>query len=1376
MNVDSLLLDLSSRGVKISVEGEQLRLRAPKGVLTPDLQELLSEHKAEILRLLSGDGVAATLERVSRDQPLQLSFMQERIWFLAQMYPRAVAYNLPNAYRLRGRLDPQALVASLEALVERHEVLRTTFSSVDGMAVQRVAPELPLELEHLDLSSEPYPQKHADRLAREDANHAFDLEHGPLFKCRLLRLGSDEHLLLWTIHHIVADGWSSVIYLRELKALYEAYASGKEAALADLPFQYADFAAWERRVQHGERLEPQLAYWREKLTAPLPVLELPTDHPRPAVVQYRGDYRAFKVRGSLTRGLKRVAAAHGGTLFMTLLAAYKVLLQRYSQQDDICVGSPIARRSQPEFESIFGCFINSLPLRTDLSEDPPFHELLRRVSDTCSGAFRHQDVPFEQILEATEAPRDTSHTPLFQVMFILHVQDTRKITAIGDVELTPVEYHTKGSKFDLTLELKETAEGLEGFFEYSTDLYDASTIERMAEHFQVLLAGIVANPQSRLSELPLLTVAERTQQLSEWNATVRDFPLVEGVQQLFEAQARQTPDAVAVSCSGTHLSYQSLDQRANRIARRLRALGLADAARVGLCLERSVDMLAALLGVLKAGAAYVPLDPSFPADRLQFMVDDAGIGLLLTQASLRDLLPADRGATLYLDGDAAAIDGESADPLTPSTDPERLAYVIYTSGSTGRPKGVQIPHRALTNLLCSMAETPGIGSDDTLLAVTTLSFDIAGLELYLPLLVGARVVIASREEAADGTRLAALLADCGASVMQATPSTWRLLLESGWRGRAGLKALSGGEALPRDLAEQLLGAGLELWNMYGPTETTIWSAVEPVVSGEAAVPIGRPIANTSLYVLGEGMSLLPRGALGELYIGGYGLARGYLNRRELTAERFVANPFLQGERLYRTGDRARYLPDGRLEVLGRTDYQVKVRGYRIELGEIEAVLLRHPRIQDAVVTVREDVAGDKRIVGYVIDADGESAPVAELRAHLKQSLPDYMLPSAFVRMQSFPLTLNNKVDRRALPAPDGSAVPAVIYEAPRDELDGQLAAIWARVLGVERVGITDDFFELGGHSLLAVRLVADMEREAGLKLPLAFVFQGRNIAAIRRLATGEGSSGETGPCIALRASGHAPPFFAGGSHPAYQTVVDHLDADQPVYRMDVYALQSRRMEEGLKPLRSVAAIAAEFVRGIQRIQPRGPYHLGGGCEGGIVAFEVARQLQALGEDVASLVIWGVEAPKLFRRAGAVDSLKLLAWEVLNRIRNRSPSELRMRDLALLARHQYLEYLIFSAVSRHRPDSPFRGRITLARHYIPGFPGIEEDCMGWSELATEGVEVHTLPGRHEDYLLLHAREFAGFLAAQLAPTLAAKTRAAPYRDREQSKSVVGGVTT
>ena len=1315
------------------VEDGDLRLCAPKGVLTRELQATLSQHKSEILQLLGQRAAPDLIEPIQGDGSMPLSFMQERLWFLVQMYPNAVAYNLPNAHRMNGRLDIHALRRALNTIVTRHEALRTTFHRVGDKGEQRVEAQSSIELDFLDISDRDHPQSEADRIARAQANAPFDLQSGPLLRCKLLRFSAEDHLLIWTIHHIITDGWSSMIFLRELKALYEENAGGPKANLPELPVQYADFAHWERRRLENNAIQEQLDYWRDHLGGHHSVLELPTDLPRPPVFSYRGNFQAFSLSKSLVRDLRQLAQGSGTTLFMALLTAFKVLLYRYSGQTEICVGSPIARRDRAEIENVIGCFINSLPLLSEVSGELSFLEFLQRVRETCAGAFRYQDVPFEKLIEIIDPVRDTSRTPLFQVMFIFHVQDSRKVTSLGDVHLTPIDYHTAGTKVDLTLELKETDAGLEGFFEYSTDLFEPETIQRMAKHFAVLLEGAVAAPEAALSQLPLLSTEERVQLLSEWNATDVQYPSDRGVHELFGVQAQATPSAVAVSCCGKSLSYAELDARSNQLSHYLRSRQIRTEMLVAICLDRSLEMLVALLGVLKAGAAYVPLDPSFPVERLEFMLQDAQVSLLLSESQLQSVLPPTDAPVVCLDLEWDLIAGQSAETLSVAIDPQQLAYVIYTSGSTGKPKGVQIPHQALTNFLLSMVREPGVTGDDVLLAVTTLSFDIAGLELYLPLIVGGQVVIASRQDASDGHRLAQCIAESRASVMQATPATWRLLFEAGWSGQPGLKVLCGGESLPRDLAQQILATDMELWNLYGPTETTIWSAVERVQSGLGPVPIGRPIANTQIHVLDHSLGLLPVGVTGELYIGGDGLARGYLNRAELTAERFIENPFKMGERLYRTGDLARYRADGRLEVLGRVDTQVKLRGYRIELGEIEAVLAAHTNVQEAVVTVREDVAGDKRIVAYVIPTS-ELVEFGELRSYLQRLLPDYMVPTAYVSLDSYPLTPNGKVDRNALPAPDSTrSAGGNGYVAPRTETEQALAGIWSEVLGSESVGIEDDFFDLGGHSLLAMRLVASIETRLRRQVPLVSIFQSRTIESLSRYLDQKSSARKSRTCIPLHEGGTHPPFFAGGGHPRYLDVARNLKSERPFYRLDIYALQSDRIARGLKPLTSIEEMAAHFIEQIRMVQPQGPYHLGGGCEGGYVAFEMARQLQQQGEEVSHLVVWLAPAPDAWQSPALRYAALRVLTEVWKMIRQGALRRFNRQALRILMQHEYIEYKIFKAMEKYHPASPYLGNMTLARHFAAEFPELEESTMGWKDWVTGRVEVHKLPGQHRGWL-------------------------------------------
>jgi amino acid adenylation domain-containing protein len=1030
-----------------------------------------------------------------------LSFAQERLWFLEQLEPNTAVFNIARAIRLTGELQVPALHQALQSLVARHEALRTSFVEVNGAPMQCLSPTANLALPLIDLRAEPAASRQAEwqRLATAEAQRPFDLSQAPLLRATLLRMADTDHTLLLTVHHLVADGWSLAILFQELTTLYPALAAGQPAPrLPDLPIQYVDFAVWQRDHLNRATLAEQLAYWQQQLANPAAsLLNLPFAQSRPAVQTFNGSRQSLSLPAELSQALRTLSRQAGVTLFMTLLAAFKTLLYRYTGQTDLAVGTPVANRNRSEVEGVVGFFVNTLVLRTDLRGNPTFRDLLQRVHQVALAGYAHQDIPFANLVAALQPERDQSHSPLFQVMFTLQ-SDPMPVVEQAGLGWEVSELTTGTAKFDLSLFVLETEAGLVVTVEYNTDLFDRPTITRLLGHYQNLLSGIVAGrAEARLAALPLLTPAEQEQLLVTWNDTARPFPDTAAIHHLVEAQAGQTPQATAVSWAGHSLTYAELNGRANQLAHHLQQLGVGPEVLVGVCLEPSVELVVALLAVLKAGGAYVPLDPAFPPARLALMLADARPPVLLTQQALLERLPATDGQLVCLDRDWPAIAAAPNQPVVSGVTPENLAYVIYTSGSTGRPKGVQIPHRAVVNFLTSMRQSPGLTATDVLLSVTTLSFDIAVLELFLPLICGAHLVLAGRAEAADGRQLAAQLEQVGATVMQATPATWRLLLESGWAGSRSLKMLCGGEALPRSLADRLLSKGAALWNLYGPTETTIWSTLQAVGPGPGPVVIGRPIANTQLYILDENLQPAPLGVAGELYIGGAGLARGYLNRPALTEERFIPNPFRAGptDRLYKTGDLARYLPDGSLEVLGRLDHQVKIRGFRIELGEIEAALSHHPDIRQAVVIVRQD-GDDKQLVAYVVADQAELATDA-LRRFLAQKLPDYMLPAAFVRLAAFPLTPNGKIDRLALPALTPSRpVLSEAFVAPANLVETILAKTWSEVLKIEQVGRSDNFFELGGHSLLATQLVSRLRKLFQIEIPLRRFFDRPTVAGL----------------------------------------------------------------------------------------------------------------------------------------------------------------------------------------------------------------------------------------------------------------------------------------
>jgi amino acid adenylation domain-containing protein len=1087
MTAAELVTHLRGLDVRLQADGERLRCSAPKGVLTDDLREQLSTRKTEILAWLREHDEAGSA--AGDREPL--SFAQQRLWFMDQLSPGGFAYNITGGLRIVGRLDVEALERALGEMVRRHEPLRTIFVAVDGQPVQVVNPPADFHLSVLDL--QPVPAEDLERESRrrmiEEGRRPFDLRQGPLFRAHLFRLGREEHVLQLTVHHIVADGWSLGVLSKELTSLYGAYAAGRPEAGVPLP-RYADVVRRQRQRLAGPAYEAQATYWRERLTPPPPVLELPTDRPRPPVQSFDGSVETFVIPPALVESLRRLGREHGVTLFMTLLAAFDVLLHRYTGVDDIAVGTPIANRTDVEAEGLIGLFANTLVLRTDLSGDPTVRALLQRVRDVALGAYGAQDFPFERLVEMVQPVRDMSHSPLFQVMFILQNLSFEDVQLAG-LTLSYLEIRTGSAKTDLTLEMWERPEGLKVYLEYNTDLFEAETIRRLGGHLERLLAAFVADPDQRVSRLPLLGPEEWGRIGAEWNAT--DAVIPDGTAaSLVEAEAERAPEGIAACFEERRVTYRELNARANRLARHLAGQGVGPNVLVGVLVERSLEMLIAVLAVMKAGGAYVPLDPGYPADRLEFMLRDGRVPVIVTQEALRTRLAIpDEVRTICLDRDAALVAREPEENLWRGAAATDLAYVIYTSGSTGRPKGVQITHRSLVNLLSAFRGLVGAGPRDVLVAVTTLSFDIAGLELFLPLVTGGQVVIAGRDVAADPAKLMGLLADSGATIVQATPATWRMLIEAGWQSAPGLRLLCGGEALPADLAARLCATEALVWNVYGPTETTIWSTAHRVEEANGPVPIGRPIANTRTYVLDRTGEPVPIGVPGELYIGGAGVARGYLDRPELTAERFVADRFSTdpAARLYRTGDIVRYRGDSALEFLGRVDHQVKVRGFRIELGEIEAVLVQHAAVAEAVVVAREDRPGDRYLAAYLRPA-GAAPTIAELRAFIKESLPDYMVPSTFTSLPSFPLTPNGKVDRRRLPEPeDRRAVSRAPFLAPRGRIEDAIAAAWRDVLRLEQVGIDDNFFDLGGHSLLLVQVQAKLRSALDREIAIVEMFQ-----------------------------------------------------------------------------------------------------------------------------------------------------------------------------------------------------------------------------------------------------------------------------------------------
>ncbi|MEG4215636.1 amino acid adenylation domain-containing protein [Microcoleus sp. Pol14C6] len=1076
----------------------------------------------------------ASIQTVSRLQNLPLSFTQERLWFFDQLEPGNPFYNLCGAVRITGQLNAETLRQSIEKIIERHEILRTAFAGGEKQQIQVIFEAIIFPLPLIDLSdrSPDEREKLAQKLCAEEAQLPFDLTHPNLLRAKLLRLSETEHTLLLSAHHIIFDGWSLGVFLRELAAFYEGITKNNLASLPPLPIQYADFATWQRQQMQGEILETQLTYWKQQLSGSAAVLNLPTDFSRPAVQSYKGGRQLFELPENLTEAIRQLSRREKTTPFMTLLAAFKTLLYRYTGQEDILVGSPIASRNSSETESLIGFFVNTLVLRTDLNGNPTFRELLNRVREVALGAYSHQDVPFEKLVEELQPNRDLSHSPLFQVMFAFQ-NASEFALELPNLSLNCQQIHSDTANFDLTLELEATAIGIRGWFEYSIDLFEAATIAQMAGHFQNLLEGIVANPSARLSDLPLLAETERQQLLFEWNNTGTNYFQNECVHRLFEAQAAKTPDAVAVRFECQSLTYGELNNRANQLAHYLHSFGVKPDAIVGVYMERSLDAIVGILGVLKAGGAYLPLDPNYAKERLNFMLEDAGVQVLLTQAQLAADLLVPNIYAICLDAEWEIIYQENQSNLDSAVGPENLAYIIYTSGSTGKPKGVMVQHASLANYTQAASVEYGIEPGDRILQFASLSFDASAEEIYPCLTRGATLVLRGNSMLDSIYSFLQKCREWEITVLDLPTAYWReltarLSIENAEFPSSVRLTIIGGEAAlsaSLDQWQKCVSEKVRLVNTYGPTETTIvatWCELSGNIPTAKSLPIGRPIPNARTYVLDANLQPVPIGVPGELYIGGAGVARGYINRSDLNREKFIPDIFSskQGDRLYKTGDLVRYLPDGNLEFLDRTDRQVKIRGFRIELGEIESALSQHPDVQEAVILAREEDSGEKRLIAYLVLNSalsiGNSALIKNLRSFLREQLPDYMVPASFVCLESMPLTPNGKVDFKALPAPETNRSEAD-FIAPQTLEEQVLAEVWAEVLGLKQVGINDNFFELGGHSLLATQLIAKVRDRFQVELSLRCLFQSPTVASLAVAIAQAKSQQSREPLISLPA-------------------------------------------------------------------------------------------------------------------------------------------------------------------------------------------------------------------------------------------------------------------
>ncbi len=1307
------------------------------------------------------------------------SFAQQRLWFLNQLAPDNPFYNVSAAIQLTGTLNLPVLEQSFNEIVRRHETLRTTFTLLEGQVVQVISPELTLCVNAIALHDLPQPKRdqEAQRLATLATEKPFDLTTGPLLRIAVLQLSEIKSILLLNFHHIVADGWSIGTFLGELGTLYTAFTNQQPSPLPDLPLQYADFTEWQHQWLQGELLETQLNYWQQQLQN-LPILNLPTTRPRPPIPSYRGGKQQFALSRALTASIKRLSQQAETTLFMTLLAAFNILLYRYTGQTDIAVGSPIANRNRQEIEGLIGFFVNSLVLRTDLSENPTFEELLSQVKSVAVAAYANQDVPFEKLVELLHPERDLSQNPLFQVSFSLQNTPTAALELPG-ITLSLLDWDIATAKLDLEFNLWEEFDQIQGQVIYSTDLFEERTITRWMGHFQTLLAEIVTEPNQRISDLPILSAAERDCLLIEFNSPPlqslhQNLPQSHSFLHLFEENVRRSPDSIALVFAEQSLTYRQLHQQSNQLARYLQQVGVKPEVLVGLCLPPSIEAVTCILGILKAGGVYLYCDPNYPPERLNFILTDAEVSLVLTRSPFVPPLTPKQVSILDLDQNQTAIAYQSPENLIYPITPNSLVYVIYTSGSTGKPKGVLIEHRGLYNLIIAQHQIFNIPKNSRVLQFASFSFDASIFEIVMALSTGTTLYLADAESRYGGTALMKLLSDSAITHAALTPTVLATLPPLELPALHTL--ISAGEPCSAALAKRWVGQ-CYFFNAYGPTEVTVWATFAQITDTTQNPPIGRPIPNTQVYLLDANLQPVPIGIPGELCIGGEGVARGYLNRQELTHQRFISHSFSPQQRpiLYKTGDLARYQPNGNLEFLGRIDHQVKIHGYRIELGEIEAVIPQYSGVKEARV-VALDEGETRQLVAYILPQRNQEINLSELRSFLKKMLPEYMIPQAFIVLDSLPLTDRGKIDRDRLPSPETPTHRRFI--APRNPSEAALAQIWATLLKCDLVGMNDNFFDLGGDSLLAVRLLTQVNHQFQQQLPVSTLFLHPTLEGLADCLFSELGTLPCSPLVPIQPHGKNPPFFC--IHPIlgvvfpYYELAFHLGKNQPFY-----ALQPQGIEGKHPPLTRIEDMAAYYIKAMRTIQPQGPYFLGGWSFGGLVAFEMAQQLEKAGHQVGLLAVLDTLAPVATNQPSLWQGGKFLLTTAASSIwpflrdyfylmsqgNKRDGEEFNPRSDRLhpgvsplthllhryLAKTSLAESLhpasdrrilrevalrpllpIFQANSQavlHYKPSLYPHRITLIASSDRAIAADPDPALGWGQLTTQPVDVIRIPGNH-----------------------------------------------
>ncbi|MCL6755247.1 amino acid adenylation domain-containing protein [Nostoc sp. CCCryo 231-06] len=1386
----SLMLRLQNMGCKIWAEDDKLRIRTNKNVLTSELKQQIQANKADILAFLNSAKartvMAEEIPTLPDDAPKPLSFAQQRLWLLAQLQGPSASYNMPMALQLDGNLNIDALHSSLAYLLNRHESLRMYFPTVVGQP--KIAIAILDDIEVLTIQDcrnlDEHPQSPTiQRFIDAYIQEPFDLNTAPLFKAKLLQLKEQKYVLLINMHHIISDGWSMGVFVRELRQAYTAFTQGQTPNLAPLPIQYSDYANWQRNWLQGEVLETQINYWKHQLNDAPPLLELPTDYPRPALQSYRGDRDRYSLSPDLTFAIKTLSQQQGASLFMTLLAAFSILLSRYSRQEDLCIGSPIANRTHSHTEGLIGFFVNTLILHNQIKPEQSFIEFLQQTRQTCLDAYSHQDIPFEYLVEQLQPERSMSHNPLFQVMLALENNESPDLS-LPELEIEWLSLTYPFAKFDLALLVIESDNQLDLTWEYATDLFEKSTIQRMAEQFEVLLKGIVDRPQQPINTLPLMTAPELLQ-LQRWNRTETDYPHDKTLVEIFEQQVTKTPNNLALVFESQSLTYQQLNQKANQLAHYLiQNHQIKPDTLIGICVERSLEMIIAVLGILKAGAAYVPIDPNYPQERIGFMLEDSETSVLLTQSFLLNQLPL---ANLKKSCQVICLDQETfSEALTNNPSLQNtsndLAYVIYTSGSTGRPKGVMIEHKAIVNLALCWGKAFQVKHDSRLLQFGSFSFDLSIGEIATTFVTGACLYLAKKETLLPSQILVDFLTHHKISHSFLPPSALSLLPQV---SLPYLQTIGvGGEACPAELVTQW-GTGRRFFNCYGPTESTVNAALailSPRGYANAAdialchpnrkkPPIGQPLSNIRIYILDAHNQPLPSGIPGELCIAGVGLTRGYLNRPDLTAEKFIdIDLFGKVERIYKTGDLARWGFDGNLEYLGRIDDQIKLRGFRIELGEIESILLQHPSVKEAIVTLYK-TESNQSLIAYVtgITTDlstlRQGSVTTQLKTHLKSRLPDYMIPAQIILLDQLPLTPNGKVDRKALPAPNG--VIEGLYEPPRNEFEEQLVQVWSAVLEHQDIGIHDNFFDLGGHSLLAIKLLNNIQQVFKQQLSLSSLFQNPTIAQLAEQLCNTEVQQSNPDLLSLQPQGDATPLFflpgANGHGFYFRDLAINLGIERPAYGLETPG------RDGLIPLpESVAAHASQLIDLLRQQQAKSPYILVGYSSGCAVAFEMAFQLEQQGETVSLLAILDaglVSHPEYFTDRAELDWI----WQLIRRIEvlkgvslglqyddlAAQPNDQASWDLAaeylyrnnVLPEHSTLSLLktnmkvmkvLTLNYATYQPTHSISAPIVLFRaqevkeivlQELQAFSDYELPDWGWQTYTQKPVKVISVPGNH-----------------------------------------------